>query len=523
MGAPPAIADTVLRVTQESRSRRQPVIVGDYILGPTLGVGATGKVKFALHRYTYEQVALKIIRKDLLQSKPAEAARFKREVAILKVLAGAAAQISSRQSSALPILSLLDVYETESQHILVLEYCPGGDLFDKISSTGYMSDLDALHAFQQLAVALHFAHVHGVSHRDLKLENVLIHANGTLKLADFGMASLVTPGSLLETSCGTPCYCAPEVLGGGLYNGPQSDCWSLGVILYAMVTGGLPFQDDNFARLRATISAGMFYIPDEVNPQVAHLLKRLLTVDPEERITLPQVIRSPWFNSYPLPSHLISFCTDLFVMPAQPTPVPHSPADHPSCVNALCTSMQNTYDLSDELTQLQIQSSSPPTPTTITQAPQALDPSSCHAPDVAAANAAVSEPSTKVTPEHPEILSAITDPDMSIVQHLTDLGLGEIPTILRRLRSDRLCIEKQFYSRILAYKALPNVPRLQALDTELPPSPTEETSLSAKALNPTTSLDSSAKSRDSLDEVRLPVSVANELNVFATSIADTVV
>jgi serine/threonine protein kinase len=344
---------------------------------------------------TGQPVAIKIIRKALLDSKPAVAAKVQREIAVLKLLGGAAAQRNCTNN--VGVLALFDVYETEQCILLILEYCPGGDMFEVLLDCGYLSDEDALSAFQQLVYALYFCHRQGIAHRDLKLENILLDAKGRLKLADFGMASLMTPGSLLETSCGSPNYCAPEVLAGGLYNGARSDTWSLGIILYAMVTGGLPFDDDNFSRLLAKIRAGTFHMPEAVDPQIASLISAMLRLNPEERITLDDIMQSPWFQSHP------------------PSPYPPS-----------------------NISRARLEESCYSSPT-------------------------MQDRQKVLTPADP-----IPEPVMPFVMHLTHLGLGDIPTIVRRLRSKQSCIEKDFYTRIGSFVTQPIS---RPIPVEVPPSP----------------------------------------------------
>lgn len=413
--APPAAPPLQLGGDATAKAART---VGDYVLLRSLGAGAVGRVKLARHVVTGGLVAVKVIRKSLLRSQPALGAKVRREIAVLKLLGGAAGM--EHGGGDVGVLKLYDVYETEQCWLLVLEYCSGGDLFDAIMQHGYMDPPQALDYFQQLVLALHFSHRHGITHRDLKLENLLIDGCGRLRLADFGMSSLMRPGSLLETACGSPNYCAPEVLSGELYDGARSDCWSLGVILYAMLTGGLPFDDDNFSRLVAKVRSGIFFIPDEVHPGAANLIRALLIVDPDARATLDHVLADPWFASAPLPAHMRTLHAAVpRSAPLTPeTPPPDTPLRPPQ--SSPCALSPAADSLDEELERL------------------------------AAA-------------------APIPDPAMPIVVNLTELGLGEIPTILRRLRSDRRCLEKDFYRRIAAFVARPGCSR--SLDGELPPSP----------------------------------------------------
>lgn len=287
------------------------ISVGDYHIIRTLGTGATGKVKLARHPHTDELVALKIIRKDLLHRKRFLYEKIRREIAVMKLLAGnclAVEQSLEKRADLLPgplpdghigVMKLLDVYDTENSFVLVLEYCDGGELFDLLIENGYLLEPQVLDLFQQLVYALEFCHARGICHRDLKPENVLLMSDGRVKLADFGMATVLTPEDLLETFCGSPQYCAPEVIGGQAYEGAPADVWSLGVVLYAMTTGGVPFDDDNLHRLMAKANSGAFYIPEPVPEDLANVIRSMLKIDPKERATLEEIKQSKWFQSQP--------------------------------------------------------------------------------------------------------------------------------------------------------------------------------------------------------------------------------
>ncbi|KAI8377947.1 kinase-like domain-containing protein [Radiomyces spectabilis] len=191
------------------------------------------------HRITGQKVAIKVIAKAYLASNPSVERSVRREIAIMKLLDHP------------NIVNLIDVIDSphSSNLYLILEYVPGGELFDRLVSQGRMSEVTARKYFQQIIIALEYCHQHYVCHRDLKPENLLLDDENNIKIADFGMASLQPVDALLRTSCGSPHYASPEIISGTPYNGATSDIWSCGIILFALLSGHLPFDDDNIAYL----------------------------------------------------------------------------------------------------------------------------------------------------------------------------------------------------------------------------------------------------------------------------------
>eukprot|EP01089_Gocevia_fonbrunei_P000284 TRINITY_DN10298_c0_g1_i1.p1 TRINITY_DN10298_c0_g1~~TRINITY_DN10298_c0_g1_i1.p1 ORF type:complete len:305 (+),score=37.45 TRINITY_DN10298_c0_g1_i1:176-1090(+) len=177
---------------------------------------------------------------------------------------------------------------------LILEYVEGGELFEYLVKKGNLEPREALHFFEEILQGLEYCHAHLICHRDLKPENLLLDSNNNIKIADFGMASLMEDGSLLETSCGSPHYASPEVIMGKKYDGKQADVWSLGVILYALLTGSLPFDDDNIRQLLSKVKSGIFSMPQYLPHSLKDLLWKMLTVEPEKRITIAEIKRHPW-------------------------------------------------------------------------------------------------------------------------------------------------------------------------------------------------------------------------------------
>ena len=153
-----------------------------------------------------------------------------------------------------------------------------------------------MHYFQQIIFGVDYCHRFNICHRDLKPENLLLDRHRNIKIADFGMAALEPSNKLLETSCGSPHYASPEIVAGKHYHGNASDTWSAGVVLYALLTGRLPFDDENIRILLGKVKIGKFSMPQDIAPEAQDLIRRMLTVDPRKRITMPEIIRHPWFN-----------------------------------------------------------------------------------------------------------------------------------------------------------------------------------------------------------------------------------
>lgn len=185
---------------------------------------------------------------------------------------------------------------------MVLEYA-GGELFDYIVSNGRLPEAKARQFFQQIVCAVEYCHRHKIVHRDLKPENLLLDDQYSVKIADFGLSNIMTDGNFLKTSCGSPNYAAPEVISGKLYAGPEVDVWSCGVILYVLLVGRLPFDDEYIPTLFKKIAAGNYSIPSYLSSGSVSLIKRMLMVNPVHRITIAEIRQDPWFLK-DLPAYL---------------------------------------------------------------------------------------------------------------------------------------------------------------------------------------------------------------------------
>ncbi|XP_076011697.1 serine/threonine-protein kinase BRSK2-like isoform X2 [Genypterus blacodes] len=255
--------------------------VGPYRLEKTLGKGQTGLVKLGVHCVTCQKVAVKIVNREKLSE--SVLMKVEREIAILKLIEHP------------HVLKLHDVYENKKYLYLVLEHVSGGELFDYLVKKGRLTPKEARKFFRQIISALDFCHSHSICHRDLKPENLLLDEKNNIRIADFGMASLQVGDSLLETSCGSPHYACPEVIRGEKYDGRKADAWSCGVILFALLVGALPFDDDNLRNLLEKVKLGVFHMPHFIPPDCQNLLRGMIEVDAGKRLTLEQIQKHTWY------------------------------------------------------------------------------------------------------------------------------------------------------------------------------------------------------------------------------------
>ncbi|KAM8836459.1 serine/threonine-protein kinase BRSK2 isoform 2-T2 [Spinachia spinachia] len=255
--------------------------VGPYRLEKTLGKGQTGLVKLGVHCITGQKVAIKIVNREKLSE--SVLMKVEREIAILKLIEHP------------HVLKLHDVYENNKYLYLVLEHVSGGELFDYLVKKGRLTPKEARKFFRQIISALDFCHSHSICHRDLKPENLLLDEKNNIRIADFGMASLQVGDSLLETSCGSPHYACPEVIRGEKYDGRRADVWSCGVILFALLVGALPFDHDNLRQLLEKVKSGVFHMPHFIPPDCQSLLKSMIEVNPEKRLTLEAIQKHAWY------------------------------------------------------------------------------------------------------------------------------------------------------------------------------------------------------------------------------------
>ncbi|XP_077677117.1 serine/threonine-protein kinase MARK2 isoform X6 [Eretmochelys imbricata] len=278
----PSSKSNMLRGRNSATSTDEQPHIGNYRLLKTIGKGNFAKVKLARHVLTGKEVAVKIIDKTQLNSSSLQ--KLFREVRIMKVL------------NHPNIVKLFEVIETEKTLYLVMEYASGGEVFDYLVAHGRMKEKEARAKFRQIVSAVQYCHQKFIVHRDLKAENLLLDADMNIKIADFGFSNEFTFGNKLDTFCGSPPYAAPELFQGKKYDGPEVDVWSLGVILYTLVSGSLPFDGQNLKELRERVLRGKYRIPFYMSTDCENLLKKFLILNPSKRGTLEQIMKDRWMN-----------------------------------------------------------------------------------------------------------------------------------------------------------------------------------------------------------------------------------
>uniref|UniRef100_A0A8D2IQ27 non-specific serine/threonine protein kinase n=1 Tax=Varanus komodoensis TaxID=61221 RepID=A0A8D2IQ27_VARKO len=247
----------------------------------TLGKGTYGKVKKARER-SGKLVAIKSIRKDKIKDEQ-DLVHIRREIEIMSSL------------NHPHIIGVHEVFENSSKIVIVMEYASKGDLYDYISERQRLTEQEARHFFRQVVSAVYYCHKNGIVHRDLKLENILLDANCNIKIADFGLSNVFQQDRLLQTFCGSPLYASPEIVNGRPYKGPEVDSWSLGVLLYILIHGSMPFDGHDYKTLVKQISSGDYREPTKLS-DACGLIRWMLMVNPERRATVEDIASHWWVN-----------------------------------------------------------------------------------------------------------------------------------------------------------------------------------------------------------------------------------
>ena len=232
----------------------QKLKIDHYIIEKTLGCGGFGKVKLARHEFTGNEVAIKMINKKKVKNSKMST-KIQREIRLLKYF------------NHPNMIKLYQVLDTDLNIYMVIEYVPGGELFHLVNEREGLSEIDSRRLFQQIISGLEYCHKNLVAHRDLKLENILVDERGNIKIVDFGLSNFMKDGQFLKTGCGSLHYAPPEIILGKPYTGAEVDIWSCGVILFSMLTGYLPFDEDNHTVLVKRICSADFEIPSHVSKE----------------------------------------------------------------------------------------------------------------------------------------------------------------------------------------------------------------------------------------------------------------
>ncbi|EEH08323.1 protein kinase [Histoplasma capsulatum G186AR] len=279
------------------QSKRRTTITtssGQWALGKTIGAGSMGKVKLAKNLETGEQVAVKIVPRHSSEehrgNRDAERADRSKEIR------------TARESAIVTLLNhpyicgMRDVVRTNYHWYMLFEYVNGGQMLDYIISHGKLKEKQARKFARQIASALDYCHRNSIVHRDLKIENILISKTGDIKIIDFGLSNLYSPKSQLKTFCGSLYFAAPELLQARQYVGPEVDVWSFGIVLYVLVCGKVPFDDQSMPQLHAKIKKGVVEYPQGLSSDCRHIISRMLVTDPKQRASLNEIINHPWMT-----------------------------------------------------------------------------------------------------------------------------------------------------------------------------------------------------------------------------------
>lgn len=257
-----------------------------FIILRTLGKGSFGKVKEARHVISGEKIAIKILKKDMMK-KEDDMMRIRREIDILRRV---------RHPN---IIQLYEVIETSKYFFFVMECAEKGELSEYIETRNKLEEKEAARFFRQLLSAIAYLHGIGCAHRDVKPSNILLDWKLNIKVIDFGLGNVYDENEKLKTACGSPCYAAPEIIAGQLYDPAKVDIWSSGITLFAMLCGYLPFDEESKDVLYEKILACKISIPSHVSIEASELLKKLLSRDPAKRPSAEEILSHPWLKRHP--------------------------------------------------------------------------------------------------------------------------------------------------------------------------------------------------------------------------------
>ena len=265
-----------------NENKQREVMIGDYIVKHTIGKGTFSRVKLGINKYTGEKVAIKILDKLKIVEKE-DLERIIREMRMLSELDNE------------HVIKVYQIYEDDNHYLIIMEYCEGGELFNYIVEKQRLSENETAFFYYQIIKGVEYIHSKGIAHRDLKPENLLLDKDKKIKIIDFGLSNYFDGIQKLETPCGSPCYASPEMVGGNKYNGFFIDVWATGIILFAMLCGYLPFEDDNNDILFKQILSGKINYPSYLSEISKDLLNKIIETEPEKRIKIEEIKKHPFY------------------------------------------------------------------------------------------------------------------------------------------------------------------------------------------------------------------------------------
>ncbi len=265
-----------------NENKQREVMIGDYIVKHTIGKGTFSRVKLGINKYTGEKVAIKILDKLKIVEKE-DLERIIREMRMLSELDNE------------HVIKVYQIYEDDNHYLIIMEYCEGGELFNYIVEKQRLSENETAFFYYQIIKGVEYIHSKGIAHRDLKPENLLLDKDKKIKIIDFGLSNYFDGIQKLETPCGSPCYASPEMVGGNKYNGFFIDVWATGIILFAMLCGYLPFEDDNNDILFKQILSGKINYPSYLSEMSKDLLNKIIETEPEKRIKIEEIKKHPFY------------------------------------------------------------------------------------------------------------------------------------------------------------------------------------------------------------------------------------
>ena len=265
-----------------NENKQREVMIGDYIVKHTIGKGTFSRVKLGINKYTGEKVAIKILDKLKIVEKE-DLERIIREMRMLSELDNE------------HVIKVYQIYEDDNHYLIIMEYCEGGELFNYIVEKQRLSENETAFFYYQIIKGVEYIHSKGIAHRDLKPENLLLDKDKKIKIIDFGLSNYFDGIKKLETPCGSPCYASPEMVGGNKYNGFFIDVWATGIILFAMLCGYLPFEDDNNDILFKQILSGKINYPSYLSEMSKDLLNKIIETEPEKRIKIEEIKKHPFY------------------------------------------------------------------------------------------------------------------------------------------------------------------------------------------------------------------------------------